>query len=181
MTEREPIAAWRSSTLCQLRLARGEGSTEAEQRILDELVSVHVALGQRLVGTREEQNTYLMARSTSTPVPELLEAGIDTNGWPAPPHRPAVAEPRPASPATEQRITDLFQAAGTLVDTLPVGPRYQTRFRPEDGHRFHNEPLHWALWDTHEDIPIAYHPDRDLCDYQAAMASEAFANRRKPT
>ncbi|KIF00907.1 hypothetical protein PL81_38440 [Streptomyces sp. RSD-27] len=181
MTGAESITAWRSRTLCQLAVVRADHCMEAEQQIVDELVSVHVALGQRQVGTREEQNTYLLARSTSTPVPELLEAGINTNSWPAPPHRPVVAEPRPASPDTERRITDLFQAAGTLVDTLPVGPRYQARFRPQDGHLFRNEPLPWALWDTHEDIAIAYHPDRDLCEYQAALASEAIAKRRRPT
>ncbi|RSS95071.1 hypothetical protein EF903_05370 [Streptomyces sp. WAC05292] len=180
MTETKPITAWRSRTLASLRLAREYGQAEAEQQITDELIAVHAALGERRVGTREEQTTYLLARSTGTPVPELQEVGIDTNTWPTPAHVPAVAEPRRPAADIEQRITNLFELAGPAVG-LPVGPRYEARYRPQDGQLFKGAPLPWAIWDTREQFPVAYHGDQELAEYQAAIASEAYDTRKRST
>ncbi|MFC8640133.1 hypothetical protein ACFUC2_05155 [[Kitasatospora] papulosa] len=183
MTEAESITAWRQRALLRLVDARRFGDQDTVRALLDELYDLHVALGERRVGTSEEQRTYLMARSTRTPLPELAAVGIDTNDWPVPPHSsPALADPVPASPDTEERISHLFAAAGPLADRRPPGPRYEARYRPEDGQRYRQHPLPWAIWDTREGIPIAYHGDKDLAEYQAGQASEKFSARRdRPT
>ncbi|WP_030372373.1 hypothetical protein [Streptomyces rimosus] len=148
--------------------------------ILAELRDVHVALGERRTGSPEEQREYLLARSTNTPLPELHAAGINTNDWPAPPHsspaRPGFVS---TSRDTEQRITSLFESAGPLGDLQPRGPRYEVRYRPQDRQRYKQVPLDWAIWDTETDLPIAYHQDKELAEYQADNASARYAEQRE--
>jgi hypothetical protein len=180
MTEAESITPWRENALLRLVEARRARDKQAEQAILNELVEVHVLLGERRVGTSEEQRTYLLARSTGTPLPELKEVGIDTNNWPAPPRSsPARTEPVSVSPDTEARISRLFAEAGPLGDRRPPPPRYEARYRPQDGQRYQGEPLPWAIWDTREDIAVAYHVDKDLAEYQAGQACERLTERRE--
>ncbi len=164
----------------RLRAARRGGDSAAVQEILAELCAVHVDLGLRRVGTSEEQNTYLLARTTRTPLPELLAVGIDTNQWPAPPNStPSAVEPTPASPDTERRIAGLFHAAGPLADRRATQQRYTAEYRPEDGQRHHGELLPWAIWNNHHGYAIAYHSDRDLTEYQAEQATRAYEQRKK--
>ncbi|MEU0857444.1 hypothetical protein ABZ352_18675 [Streptomyces griseofuscus] len=181
MTEAESITAWRSRAILRLSEARRDGRDDDARQLTDELREVHVALGERRTGTTEEQRTYLLARSTRTPLPELAAVGIDTNRWPEPPHSsPARSEPVPASPDTEQRLTRIFQSAGPLGDRRATRPRYEARYRPQDGHRFQGALLPWAIWDTDLDIPVAYHGDKDLAEYQAESASQRFREKRGP-
>jgi hypothetical protein len=179
MAEAEAVRGWLLRTLQHLETARRAANVEQVERLMADLIAVHVDLGERRVGTREEQTTYIMARSTNTPLPLLLAHGIDTNTWPPLRHLPVPAAPQQASPATERRIKDLFQAAGVCANRRPRAPRYVARYRPEDEQVFKGTPLPWALWDTHEDQAIAYHPDKDLCEYQADVASEVYENRRR--
>lgn len=173
MPQAESITAWRQRALVRLAEARRTGATDMAKEVMDELLNVHVALGERRTGTSEEQSTYLLARSTGTPLPELSVEGIDTNEWPLPPHSsPVVAEPLPASPDTEERISHLFAVAGPLADRRPRPPRYEARYRPEDRQRYRQHPLPWAIWDTREEYAVAYHGDKDLAEYQAGQATE---------
>ncbi|MFD9248352.1 hypothetical protein [Streptomyces bottropensis] len=182
MTEAEGITAWRSRALLRLADARRTRDHAAAKEIVAELLDVHVALGERRTGTSEEQRTYLLARSTRTPLPELAAMGIDTNEWPLPPHSsPALAEPLPASPATEERITSMFAAVGPLTDRRPPGPRWEARYRPQDRQVWRGEPLPWAVWDTELNQAVTYHPDKELAEYQADQASDILAKRREPT
>ncbi|MFI9052496.1 hypothetical protein [Streptomyces sp. NPDC053427] len=176
----EAITAWRSRTIEALETARRVGREDQVQQIAEELEAVHVALGERRTGTREEQTTYLLARRSRTPLPELLAAGLNTNEWPLPASAsPNGGDPLPASPDTERRLTGLFEDAGTLAHRPRPTPRYEARYRPQDGQRFKNQELPWALWDTQEDIPIAYHGDKDLCEYQADNATTRYERRRR--
>lgn len=181
MAEADPsVSAWRFHAIQRLMAARSSGHDTEAEKVAAELRDVHVALGERRVGTREEQSTYLLARSTRTPLPELVAVGINTNDWPLPPHvSPTLAEPLPVSPATEERITNLFRSAGPLGDRRPPGPRYEARYRPQDGQRFQGKPLPWAIWDTELDQAVSYHPDRDLAEYQAGQAAEQYAGRQR--
>ncbi|MEU7228964.1 hypothetical protein [Streptomyces chrestomyceticus] len=182
MTEAQSISAWRERALRRLLSVRRAGRVTDEAEILSELRDVHVALGERRVGTVEEQRAYLLARSTDTPLPELLAVGIDTNDWPVPPHSsPARPDSVPTSPGTEQRITNLFESAGPLGDPQPRGPRYETRYRPQDRQRYKQVPLDWAIWDTETNIAIAYHQDKELAEYQADNASARYAEQRGAT
>ncbi|MGR3934127.1 hypothetical protein [Streptomyces sp. BRA346] len=182
MTEAEGITAWRSRAIHRLAEARRNGNQAKAKEIVAELMDVHVALGERRTGTSEEQRTYLLARSTRTPLPELADVGIDTNEWPLPPHSlPALAKPLPASPATEERISSMFAAAGPLTGRRPPGPRWEARYRPQDRQVWRGKPLPWAIWDTELNQAVTYHPDQELAEYQASQASDTLAKRREPT
>ncbi|MFB6505585.1 hypothetical protein ACFC07_22160 [Streptomyces sp. NPDC056099] len=180
MVEEDSVTAWRSRTIDALEAARRDGREDEAQQIVEELEAVHVALGERRTGTREEQTTYLLARRSRTALPELLAAGLDTNEWPPPPSAsPVGGDPLPASPDTERRLSGLFEDAGTLPHHPRPEPRYQVRYRPQDRQRYRNHELPWALWDTVEDIPVAYHGDKELCEYQADNATAAIERRRR--
>ncbi|AWI32662.1 hypothetical protein [Streptomyces tirandamycinicus] len=175
------FSTWRTRMVRRLRAAQMDGLDGEAAQLAAELMGAHILLGERRLGTAEEQRAYLLARSTGTPLPELAAVGLDTNTWPAPPHSsPALAEPESASPATEERIMSLFRSAGPLGDRRLPGPRYEVRHRPEDGQRYKGRPLPWAIWDTREDLPVSYHCDQELAEYQAEQASERFARRSRP-
>ncbi|MEU6632936.1 hypothetical protein ABZ905_32320 [Streptomyces parvus] len=181
MAEQGAISVWRTRAIRGLAAARRAGHDSEAQHLLEELRELHVELGERNVGTRSEQTTYLLARGSRTPLPELLAVGVDTNLWPLPSSTsPSGTEPVPASPDTERRITDLFQASDPLDNRPPRGPRYVAEHRPQDNQRFHEQPLEWAIWDTRTNLPIAYHPDKELCEYQADLASVRFENSGLP-
>ncbi|WP_404949111.1 hypothetical protein HFP70_35600 [Streptomyces sp. ARC14] len=180
MAEEQGISTWRTSALERLTQHRRAGQQQSADAILAELREVHIALGERRTGTVEEQRTYLLARSTSTPLPELYAAGVNTNAWPVPPRSsPARPDSAPLSPAAEERITNLFESAGPIGDPAPRDNRYQARHRPQDGQVFQQRPLHWAVWDTDLDIAIAYLPVQELAEYQADNASSRYANRHR--
>ncbi|MFD7764100.1 hypothetical protein [Streptomyces microflavus] len=180
MTEQRAISARRSNTISEIRTARQAGRHHVVKRLEDELREMHVALGERRAGTKSEQTTYLLARSSSTSLPELLAVGIDSNLWPPPPSTSSRPAPLPASPDTERRITDLFAATGQLPDRLPRNSRYVARHRPQDGQRYHEKPLNWAIWDTETNQPVAWHADKELAEYQADLASERFGEGGLP-
>ncbi|MGW7089985.1 hypothetical protein ACWGH2_41750 [Streptomyces sp. NPDC054871] len=174
----EAITAWRTRTIETLQVAQRQGRKDRVQQLVEELEAVHVALGERRTGTREEQSTYLLARRSRTPLPELLSVGIDTNEWPSPPAAtPNAGELLPASPDTERRLSGLFENAGPLPRHPRPAPRYEARYRPQDGQRYKNRELPWALWDTALDIPVAYLEDKDLSEYQADNATTAYERR----
>jgi hypothetical protein len=157
-----------------LSAAQYNNDLATAEKLTGELRAMHVALGFRQAGTREEQNTYLMARSTRTPMPELAAVGINTNDWPAPPSSPTAVEPESASPDTEQRISDLFQSAGPLSDRWQPTARYKSEHRPQDNQRYRSKPLPWAICDTVTGLPVAYVPEQDLAEYQADQASRLY-------
>lgn len=177
--EAQSVTAWRTRMVQELSAAQYANDTETAGRIIAELCSVHVALGRRQAGTREEQNTYLMARNTHTPLPELAAVGINTNDWPVPPSTPTTVEPQTASPDTERRISSLFQSAGPLSDRKPPAARYRAEYRPQDDQRYHGVLRPWAICDTVTGLPVAYLEEKELAEYQAEQASDLFARRKR--
>jgi hypothetical protein len=180
--EGQSITAWRHRKVQAYSTARYSGDMAAAARIAEELRLAHVALGHRETGTREEQNTYLLARSTNTPLPELAAVGINTNDWPEPPSTPTSARTEQASPDTERRISNLFRMAGRLSDREPLTDRYRVVHRPQDDQRDNGTLLPWAICDTTlknsqgEPLPISYHEKRLLAEYQADQASDRYAS-----
>ncbi|MFF4188133.1 hypothetical protein ACFYZ9_33560 [Streptomyces sp. NPDC001691] len=174
---------WRHHTINRLSAARAANDRQTADKLRAELRQMHWALGEREIGTAEEQAAYLLARHTRTAVSELAAVGIDTNTWPRPTNSPAVASREPAetvvSPETEQRISDLFAAAGPLHDRQSdATPRFVARYRPQDGQLYQGRPLVWAIWDTASDIAVAHHEDQELAEYQASRASESLGQQR---
>jgi hypothetical protein len=176
--EAQSISAWRSQKVQELSAAQYNGNAEAVARLIDELRAVHVLLAHRETGTREEQNTYLLARATGTPMPELAAVGIDTNSWPAPPSSPTTFQSQHASPATEDRISRILGAAGPLSDRQPPPDRYRVEHRPQDNKRYHGIAQPWAMVDRQTGLPVAYFAEREEGEWQAEQASELFASSR---
>ncbi|MBG7704889.1 hypothetical protein HCJ76_44210 [Streptomyces sp. MC1] len=174
--EGQSIAAWRTQKVQAYSAAHYNGDTETAARIAEELRLAHVALGHRETGTREEQNTYLLARASRMPLPELAAVGINSNDWPPPPAAPAPVQPQKASPATERHISSLFEAAGPLSDRQEPSARYRHAHRPEDNKRFQGRALEWALVDTETGLPVAYFEEEEDAEYQADQASDLYAS-----
>ncbi|MEU5181181.1 hypothetical protein AB0G49_14125 [Streptomyces longwoodensis] len=173
--EGQSITAWRTQMVRQLAAARERGDVQTAHAIERKLLIAHLEVGRREAGTRDEQNTYLLARLTRTPLPELKTVGIDTNTWPEPPKTPSVHGPQNASPDTERRIRDLFREAGPLSDRKPPAARYRVDYRPQDNERHHGELQAWAMIDTETNLPVAYFAEQDWAEYQADQASDRFA------
>lgn len=176
--EAHSISAWRSQKVQELSAAKYNGNAEAVDRLVEELRAVHVLLGHRQTGTREEQNTYLIARTTRTPMPELAAVGIDTNTWPEPPSSPTTFESQHASPATEDRLSRILAAVGPLSDRQQPPDRYRLEHRPQDNKRYHGKAQPWAIVDRETGLPVAYFTDREEGEWQAEQASELFASSR---
>ncbi|MEU9925050.1 hypothetical protein AB0H51_27845 [Streptomyces griseoluteus] len=172
----QSIAEWRNRKVRAYSAACYDGNKDAAARIAEELRQAHVALGHRETGTREEQNTYLLARASHLPLPELAAIGIDSNDWPPPPAAPAPIQPHNASPATERRISTLFEAAGPLSDRPTPPARYRHVHRPEDNKRFKGRALPWAILDTETGLPLAYFAEEEAAEYQADQASDLFTS-----
>ncbi|MFJ8301335.1 hypothetical protein ACIQ9R_36290 [Streptomyces sp. NPDC094447] len=175
---------WSSSTIRRLAVARTAGDLAAAEAILVELRTAYTRLGMREVGTDEEQNAYLLARHTQTPVGELQAVGINTNSWTLytrqeTPEAPLVSETE-ASPETSRRISDLFAAAGPLraPSEARATAAYAVEFRPEDDQVHQGTPLPWAIVATDLDIAVAYHGDKELAEYQAERANAACDAKR---
>lgn len=171
------FTAWCHGTISRLSAAKAAGDETAVTELVETLRDAYEQLGQRRVGTDEEQNSYLLARYTRTPVAELVVVGIDTTTWPMP-VRPTQAEPvveeAEASPETSRRISDLFAAAGPLRAAASNKSRYKAEHRPEDQQKHRGIPTPWAIVDTSTGIAISYHADQELTEYQAERASAAF-------
>jgi hypothetical protein len=174
------FTAWCHGAVSRLSAARAAGDNLKVDELVAALRSTHENLAERSIGTTEEQNGYLVARHTRTPVPQLAAVGIDTNNWPMP-HQQAVAPSgdTEASPETSRRISDLFAAAGPLRDRSADKPRYVAEHRPQDGQIHRTVPLPWAIVDTSTGIAVAYQPDKDLAEYQAERAAGLFQEGRE--
>lgn len=176
--EAHSISAWRTQKVQELSAAQYNGDSETAARLVEELRRAHVLLGRREYGTREEQNTYLLARTTGTPLPELAAVGIDTNTWPAPPSSPSTFESQHASRATEDRITQILGAAGPLSDRQEPPDRYLVEYRPQDNKRYHGVAQPWAMLDRETGLPVTYFTEKEEAEWQADQASELFAASR---
>ncbi|MFJ4342671.1 hypothetical protein [Streptomyces sp. NPDC088915] len=177
------FTAWSNGRLARLKAARAVGDDTMAAKLGDELREAYLRLGNRSTGTPEEQNGYLLARYTRTPVPELCAVGIDTNAWPMPVRQESsgtLVSEAEASPETSKRITDLFTAAGPLRARFARETRshYSVEHRPEDQQVHQGTPLPWAIVDTATGVAIAYHPDQELAEYQADRASAAYETWR---
>jgi hypothetical protein len=173
------ISPRRTSLVRRLAAAQQRGDAEEAQALTEELRLLHVELGARRVGTREEQTTYLMARVTRISLPELTAVGLDTNTWPPPANLPVPTEVETASPDTERRITDLFHAAGPLSGRREETERYTVEFRPEDNEHHRGVLQPWAFMDREAGIPVFYSDDREWAEYQADRANDRLADRRR--
>ncbi|MER5482617.1 hypothetical protein ABT024_05285 [Streptomyces sp. NPDC002812] len=177
MNDQYPISEWRSSVIDDLLRAREAGDTHKQDQLVEELRNMHIALGTRTTGSTEEQNTYHLARSAGISLPELAAVGIDTNLWPWSGQGLELIEPGQASPETERRIADLFESVGSLKSYRTMS-RYTAQHRPQDGQLYRGRPLTWAIWDNEQNLPIAYHGDRELAEYQADLATRLLEERR---
>ncbi|MFE1270606.1 hypothetical protein [Streptomyces sp. NPDC058758] len=175
---------WSRSTLRRLAAARAAGHHAEAERAVAELRAAYTRLGAREVGTEAEQNAYLLARHTQTPVPELAAAGIDSNSMPLRTRQDAAGTPlaseTEASAETSRRISDLFAAAGPLraPSTARTTAAYVVEHRPEDHQVHQGAPLPWAIVATAEGVAVAYHGDKDLAEYQAERANAAYEAKR---
>jgi hypothetical protein len=149
----------------QIRAAREQGDARAERLVLEQLIKAYVRLGNRELGTAEEQRDYIIARHLGFLPETLQELGVDPGKVPMPPGRRSPAAPTDSG-AT--RIAERFAQLGAHDEPAD---RFTVHERPQDGMFYKGQPAPFAVVDTADRLPVSWFPDRDWAEYTAETAS----------
>jgi hypothetical protein len=153
----------------QVRAARDQGDERAERLVLEQLIKAYVRLGNRELGTAEEQRDYIIARHLGYLPEALQELGVHPDKVPMPPGRRSPAPP-PAAP-TDSGATRIAERFAQLGGHDEPTDRFIVHERPQDGMFCKGRPAPFAVVDTHDGLPVSWHPDRDWAEYTAETAS----------
>ncbi|MFI8206690.1 hypothetical protein [Streptomyces sp. NPDC085937] len=154
----------------QVRRARGRRDEKRAHRALQELLTLYVQLGNREVGTLQEQNDYIVARHLGQLPEALQDLGVRPDDLPEPPGRR-----RPAPPAVDpERIASHLAHVGAPDDE--PHDRFVVQYRPEDDKRFKGRLCPWAVIDTSDGLPVAWYYDKDF----AELTADAVSQLRRP-
>lgn len=153
----------------QIRAAREQGDERAERLILEQLLKAYARLGNRELGTVDEQNEYIVARHMGALPDVLQELGLKPDEVPMPPGRRP--PPPPQTPDCEDvaRIGEHFAHLGP--DDDEPEDRFTVHLRPQDGMRYEGRLAPFAVVDTHDGLPVAWCTDHGWAEYTASMAS----------
>ncbi|MFB7403412.1 hypothetical protein ACFCZR_24870 [Streptomyces rubiginosohelvolus] len=167
----ESFAARNATLINQVVRARRAGDEQAAARALEELLAQYTRLGQRLTGTDEEQNAYIVARRLGALPAALTELGVREKDLPPPAaRRPTVP---PVVDATEDdaeaRVVRRFASLRAEDSERPA--RFRVDYRPQDNMRHHGTPLPYAVVDDQDGLPVGWYPDSDWADLVAGTAT----------
>jgi hypothetical protein len=154
----------------QIRAAREQGDERAEHLVLEQLLKAYVRLGNRELGTVDEQNQYIVARHLGALPEALQELGLKPDDVPMPPGRRRPPPP-PQTAAVEDaaRIGERFAHLGP--DDDEPEDRFTVDVRPQDGMRYEGRPAPFAVVDTHDGLPVAWYPERHWAETTANTAN----------
>ncbi|QFG13286.1 hypothetical protein SEA_GILGAMESH_94 [Streptomyces phage Gilgamesh] len=152
----------------EVQRARGQGDERAARRALEELLALYVRLGQRELGTLEEQNDYIVARHLGY-LPEVLQRlGVRPQDLPEPPGRRRPAATPPAGVDTS-RIAERLAALAASQDDPPE--RFGVEYRPQDDVVLQGRLQPFAVVDTEEGLPVSWYDSRDAAETIAGVAN----------
>ncbi|MEU1592745.1 hypothetical protein ABZ468_07760 [Streptomyces sp. NPDC005708] len=169
MPPEESFAAKNAPLFDLVRAARAARDTCAERQALEELFGAYTRLGQRLTGTVEEQNAYIVARRLGALPDALVELGVREEDLPVPASRRS--SPPPAARLDHGgSAAQRFAHLGGPDDEGPSA-RYVVKPRPEDNMRLKGRLLEYAVIDTNDGLPVGWYWDRDWAETVADAAS----------
>ncbi|MER7952001.1 hypothetical protein ABTY59_31885 [Streptomyces sp. NPDC096079] len=158
----------------RVRAAREHGDDTAARQALKELLALYARLGERLVGTVEEQNEYIVPRHLGFLPAVLQSLGVRSGDFPEPPGRRRPPSPPPALDV--ERIADRFALIGNGRGSEDQGEdapgRFDVAYRPQDNVVVGGVPQNFAVIDTEgSNLPVAWYECRDWAEAIAAMAN----------
>ncbi|MFD9394969.1 hypothetical protein ACFWBB_30855 [Streptomyces sp. NPDC060000] len=154
----DSFAATSGPLIEQIRIARSRGDERTAAAALEELVALYVRLGNRELGTVQEQNDYIVARHLGY-VPDILqELDVKPSDLPEPPGR---RRPTPTPPAgvDTSLIAERLAHIGGPDDEPPE--RFGVEYRPQDNVVLHGRLQPFAVVDTEERrLPVSWYDNR---------------------
>ncbi|SEE83630.1 hypothetical protein SAMN05216483_6717 [Streptomyces sp. 2131.1] len=153
----------------QIRTARAGRDERAAAAALEELLALYVRLGNRELGTLQEQNDYIVARHLGYLPQALQDLGVKPDDLPEPPGR---RRPRPTSP-TGVDVSRILERLANLGgrDGEPA-ERFGVEYRPYDNVVLHGRLQPFAVVDTEEhNLPVSWYENRDDAETVAGTAS----------
>ncbi|MFI6142355.1 hypothetical protein ACIBCC_29715 [Streptomyces griseus] len=167
----ESFAARNAALIRQVASARRQGDRRAAEKALQELLTRYTRLGERQVGTDEEQNAYIVARRLGSLPPELTDLGVTDNDLPPPSSRRAPTPPPAAAEAEQPPAVRRFTRIRADDRDSEQDPRYQVDYRPQDNMRLKGRLLPYAVVDQRDGLPVGWYPDNDWADWIADTVS----------
>ncbi|MFJ2745283.1 hypothetical protein ACIO3O_37125 [Streptomyces sp. NPDC087440] len=159
------FAAKTAPLAARVQEARTAQDAEAERHALDTLLDAYVQLGNRAVGSNDEQNAYIIGRRLGALPEELQALGVTHEDLPMPEvRRGALPTSRPDPSAA---IADRFARLGGPEERPP---RYYVEDRPQDNMRHLGRLLRYAVIDSTDGLPVGWYTDRDLAETVADTA-----------
>ncbi|MEV8344519.1 hypothetical protein [Streptomyces niveus] len=165
----DSFAAESGPLIEQIRTARARGDEPAATIALEQLLTLYVRLGNREVGTLQEQNDYIVARHLGS-IPDVLQGlDIKPGDLPEPPGR---RRPTPAPPAgvDVSRIVERFALLGGPDDE--PADRFGVEYRPQDNVVLHGRLQPYAVVDAEEKhLPVSWYDSRDDAETIAGVVN----------
>ncbi|MFK0159095.1 hypothetical protein ACIQVK_44375 [Streptomyces sp. NPDC090493] len=153
----------------QIRTARARGDGRAAAAALEELLALYVRLGNRELGTVQEQNDYIVARHLGY-VPDVLQdLDVKPDALPEPPGRRRPAPTPPAGVDTSRIIERLAHLGGPDEDPAE---RFGVEYRPQDNVVLHGRLQPFAIVDTEEHhLPVSWYDNRNDAEEIAGVVN----------
>lgn len=155
----DSFAAKNAQLIARVRAAREAGDQGGARAALAELLDAYTRLGNREVGTVDEQNAYIVARRLGA-LPEVLaDLGVTENDLPM----TGTRRPSPPPPPSYESIAERFAHIGGRDDTHPP-ERFHVQHRPQDNMRYQGRLLPFAIIDRQDGKPVAWYDNRDWAE-----------------
>ncbi|MFC9280933.1 hypothetical protein [Streptomyces collinus] len=159
-----------------IKAAREEGDERAGGLARQALLAAYARLGNRLEGTVDEQNAYIVARRLGALPEALVDLGVREEDLPMPSRgRPSPPPAPPASAAAaHENVAERFAHIGGPTDEGPP-ERFGVVYRPEDNVRLKGRLQPFAVVDTEDGLPVSWYDNRDDAETIAGTASRLRA------
>jgi hypothetical protein len=154
-----------------IRAARERGDEGAAGLALQELLAAYTRLGNREIGTVDEQNAYIVARRLGALPEALADLGVREEDLPMPSRgRPSPPPAADAAAAVRGAVAERFAHIGGPGDEdLPE--RFSVAYRPEDNVRLQGRLQPFAVIDNEDGLPVSWYETRDHAETIAGTAS----------
>jgi hypothetical protein len=152
----------------RIRTARARRDEHTAAAALEELLGLYVRLGNRELGTLQEQNDYIVARHLGY-LPEVLqELQVNPADLPEPPGR---RRPAPTPPAGID-VSGIARRLAHLGGHDEPVERFGVEYRPQDNVVLRGRLQPFAVVDTEDhNLPVSWYDNRDDAESIAGTAS----------
>ncbi|MFI7415249.1 hypothetical protein ACIBU0_42115 [Streptomyces sp. NPDC049627] len=165
----DSFAAVTGPLIEQIRTARARGDVFTAEAVLEELLALYVRLGNRELGTLQEQNDYIVARHLGYLPQVLQDLDVKPDALPEPPGRRRPA-PTPPAGVDVTRIAERLAHLGGR-DEEPA-ERFGVEYRPQDNVVLDGRLQPFAIVDADEQgLPVSWYRSRGDAELIAGVAN----------